>query len=882
MASDRWRSLRDLFEAACDLPPSQWRPTLERLSADPALVEEAMAMLQAQTAGFERALQPLRDWIGGLQQPELSVGDQVGPWRLVERIASGGMGTVFVAERADGLFRQRVAIKLLRGRSATPVLEQRLAAERQILAELQHPNIARLHDGGTTPSGAPYLVMEYIDGQPLDAWCEARSPGLRERLALFLRICDAVQAAHRRLVVHCDLKPGNVLVRADGEPVLLDFGIARLLGEDADEGGGFCTPAYASPELLRGGAPVGTSSDVFSLGAMLGELLSRRRMQRPSRDPDAPVPLPSAWAGDDCPWKRLLRGDLDAIVARACAIDPQRRYASVQQLAADVDAWLQQRPVSAVRGGRGYHLRRFLQRHRLAAALAGLVVVALAGGLAMATWQARLAREQRDNALVESAKSRAMLDFMAGLFEQADPARSRGRELTARELLASGGARMRGRFRDQPEVRAELLGAMADAHSGLGYYEEALPLADEAGALARRAGATPLLHSLELGRARILHHLGRYTEALAVLEPLQAALMDAGPEMASLRAGVAHARALALQATNRLDEAEQAYGQALAQRRSAFGDTNRATQETALRLVSLYVLRKRMDEAERLARSTLATVRASTDEHDPHLADAIDALAMVLANTGPLHEAEALRREELAIREAAYGSAHPSTVGTRNDLAGVLHAQGRYDLAGDIYRDVLAARLEHYDDAHPAVATAANNLAVAQLEAGRFADALAPARQALAVRMAAYGPDHHGTATSLHTLGAIELELGDPAALDHLQRAVAGWEAAMGADSSSLASPLRDLARAQLMFGRPDRHCAAAERAWTLAASQSPERKAYVDAVRAACALAAGRPGAHAALDARIETLRGLLRDDDSRLARIDALAAAVRRPTTR
>src|SRR5690606_32629930 len=256
--------------------------------------------LAAQTASFNRALQPLGELMATLPAGELQAGDRLGAWQLVERLASGGMGTVFVAERVDQLFRQRVAIKLLRGNAGTAAAVQRLATERQILAELQHPNIARLYDGGTTPAGQPYLVMEYIEGLRLDAHCTQRALGLRERLQLFLRVCAAVQAAHLRLVVHCDLKPSNVLVRENGEPVLLDFGIARLLdvgeGEDAD---GFCTPAYASPEQLRG-ARVGVSSDVFSLGVLLTELLAGTQGGRAGGG-DA-IPLPSVLAVDDCAW----------------------------------------------------------------------------------------------------------------------------------------------------------------------------------------------------------------------------------------------------------------------------------------------------------------------------------------------------------------------------------------------------------------------------------------------------------------------------------------------------------------------------------------------------------------------------------------------------
>jgi tetratricopeptide (TPR) repeat protein len=877
METARWRDVRRLFDAACDLPSSEWERRLRTLSHDPALIGEVLALLQAQTVGFDRAMRPLGEMMASLSTDELKVGDRLGVWELTERLASGGMGSVFVAERADGLFRQRVAIKLLRGSARTAAAAQRMATERQILAELQHPNIARLYDGGTTPAGQPYLVMEYVDGLPLDAHCALQVLDLHGRLRMFLRVCAAVQAAHARLIIHCDLKPSNVLVRANGEPVLLDFGIARLLDAGEGEGtGDFCTPAYASPEQLRG-AHVGVASDVFSLGVLLTELVAGTRSGRSGDGRERDVPPPSALASGDCPWKHRLKGDLDAIALRACALDQAQRYASVQELAADLDAWLRLRPVSAMRGGRGYRAWRFLQRHRLAVGLAGFAALALVGGLAAALWQAHLTREQRDAALRESAKSRAMLDFMVGLFEQADPAETKGRELTVRELLATGGERMRERFKDQPEVRAELLGAMAAADRGLGYYQEALPLAEEAVALARETGTPDLLHAQELNRARILHHLGRYHEALVILDPLQARLEGDAPDTLPLRAGVAHARALALQATNRLDEAEQAYRHAYALRLSAFGGSDRASQETALRLVSLHVLRMRLAEAEALARSTLTAVRASTGERDPHRAEAIDALAMVLANTGPLQEAEALRREELAIREQVYGDAHPSTVGARNNLAGVLYAQGRYDEASEIYREVLAARRTQYGSSHPAVATAANNLATSELEAGRAAAGREPAEEALAIRLAAYGPNHHTTATSLHTLGAIELELGDPAALGHLQRSVASWEAAMGAGNARVAVPLRDLARAQLLFGRADPGCAVAERAWGMAQGQESARMAYIDAIRGACLLATGHPGAEAAMRGKVDALRGLVGDGDPRVRRVTALVAAAR-----
>lgn len=872
---ERWQQLRQMFDSVCELPAGEWESALRKLSNDDALVEEALSVLRAQTASLNRALEPLQAMMASLPEEELQVGGRLGVWRLVERLAHGGMGTVFVAERADRLFRQRVAIKLLRGSLVPAATPQRLAAERQILAELQHPNIARLYDGGTTPAGHPYLVMEYVEGEPLDVHCAGHSLGLRERVQLFVRVCAAVQAAHARLVVHCDLKPGNVLVRANGEPVLLDFGIARLVGAGgAQEADGFCTPAYASPEQLAG-ARVGVASDVFSLGVLLTELLACRRTGRDAGG--TAVPPPSVLATPDCAWRRRLAGDLDAISMRACAADPQERYASVQELMADLDAWLRVLPVSAARGGWAYRTRRFLRRNRVVASLAGFAVLALVGGLGVSLWQAGQAREQRDMAMVEGAKSRAMLDFMTRLFDQADPAQARGREVTARELLEHGASRIRDRFGEQPEVRAELLGAIASATSGLGHYQEALQLADEAVTVAGQSPANNgLLAGQVLTRARILHHLGRYPEALAALDALEGAARTS-PTTPAMQAAISHARGMALHATNRLEEAEDAYRKAYEVRSAAFGTGDRDSQETALRLVSLYILDGRMDDAAGLARSTLAAVRATTGENDPHRADAIDALAMVLANTGPLHEAEALRREELGIRMAVFGASHPSTISARNDLAGVLYVQGHYAAASDIYREVLAARRDAYGSRHPAVATAANNLAVAEQQLGRPVEALPAAREALEIRLATYGPDHFAVATSLHTLGAIELDLGDPAALGHLQQSVASWEAAMGESSPYISRPLRDLARAELVFGPRDPGCGAAKRAQATARLESPAQLAYLDVVAAACALAAGVPGAEQAMAVGLDALRGAVDGGDRRLQQAVALAGVAR-----
>lgn len=863
--------LRALFDAVCDLPQAQWRPRLEAMTGDRAAIEEAIALLQAQTVSFNHALGPLAALMESLPETELQVGDHLGQWRLVERLASGGMGAVFVAERIDQLFRQRVAIKLLRGIGIDDRVARRLAEERRILAGLEHPGIARLFDGGTTPSGHPYLVMEYIDGLPLDAHCERHGLGVRERLHLFLRVCRAVQAAHQQLVIHCDLKPSNILVRDEVAPVLLDFGIAQVLGQgDGGDPSAFCTPAYASPEQL-GGRRVGVTSDVFSLGVLLAELLARNPSGRGIADRDRPVPVPSALA-EDARLARALRGDLDAIAAKACALDSERRYPSVGALARDIERHLAHRPVEARPRHARYLAGRWLRRHWRMATVA-VAVVALACGF---VWRVG---EERDRALAESAKSRAVLEFMGGLFELADPEAAHGREVTAQDLLGRGIERMRGRFADRPEVRAELLGAMANAQRGLGRYDAALPLAEEAASLALRIGDTKLHRTQALIRARLLHELARYAEALAVLDALEPHLRARDRDTRLAQAAAAHQRGLALQALNRRDEARTEYESAYRARMELLGAADRHTQEVAKSLVSLHVLDGRMGDAERLARNTLAEARRSATARDPALAEAIGALAMVLANTGPIAEAEALRREELQLRTEIYGEAHPDTVGAANNLAAALYAQRRYGEAAVLFRRVLAMRRAQFGNAHPGVATVASNLAMCELESGHAARAQPLAEEALGIRLAKYGPSHHATVTSLHALGAIELDRNDAKALDHLQQAVEHAEAA-GGGAGSLAGPLRDLARAKLVFGIPDPGCTTAERAHALvvAAGDAPEKVAYVRTILAACALAARRPGAERALQAELAALRRLLDAGDLRLRRADDLVRAASR----
>lgn len=471
MDRDSWQQVRELFDAVCELEPSQWRSELSRLSADPKVIAETLELLHAQTRDLGHAREPLERMIAGPLQSELVEGDRLGPWQLCEQLASGGMGVVFRAERADGLYAQEVAIKFLLGKPG-PRVAERLAAERRILAGLHHPNIARLYDGGTTPGGQPYLVMEYVQGEPLDAYCVRRRLDLRQRVALFLKVCGAVQAAHARLVLHCDLKPSNILVRADGEPVLLDFGVSRLMEEeDKANRARFFTPTYAAPEL-QAGQDVGVTSDVFSLGVVLVELLAGKDARRHADEAGRAVSPPSQRASADCAWKRALHGDLDAIVVRAGALPPEQRYASVEALAADVRRWQQHRPVQARGGGRLYRGGRWLRRNwKGSVVLFGVLLLASLFVWRLAQAQAAAEREAKVAAQVSS--------FLVSMFQAADPRQKgarAGEDIAASEVLDRAASRVDQELAASPEVRARLKGVIGLAYRNTGDLLRAEPL----------------------------------------------------------------------------------------------------------------------------------------------------------------------------------------------------------------------------------------------------------------------------------------------------------------------------------------------------------------------------------------------------------------------
>lgn len=490
----RHTELDAYLDQALTLPPGERARYLAALAGTHPELQRELLRLIDEAEAFDRALAPTATAAARADahsRPASALdGLLIGAWRLLHKVGAGGMGEVYRAERADGRYEQIVAVKLLRVDALHGL--PRFESERRILAQLEHPGIARLYDAGVTDSGRPYIVMEWVAGIDLVSWCTQQAVDLPARLQLFLQICEAVSWAHRHLLVHRDIKPANVLVTADGRAKLLDFGIAKQLAGDGEQTVNTpLTPAYAAPEQLTG-EPVTTATDVYALGVVLYQLLTGR-LPWPGdggslaavlkRLHEAPIPAPSRVAPPDAPVPaRALRGDLDAIVGRALRKDPAARYADARALADDIRRHLDHQPVQARSGARSYVLRRYLRRHWLAFATTAAVFTAMAVALAAISWQARRAR-------LEAQRAEAVQGFMVDLFStnssrQADPVKAR--QTSARELLDIGARRIEDRLGDAPENKLALLRLFGNLYGEFALSSEQLPVRRQAVALSRR------------------------------------------------------------------------------------------------------------------------------------------------------------------------------------------------------------------------------------------------------------------------------------------------------------------------------------------------------------------------------------------------------------
>jgi serine/threonine-protein kinase len=772
--TDRYRRVDAVFDALLDVPPEEQMAFAERAAGDdPEVHAEVLRLLHAhRREGFLESPPPVPDGLlDGDSAPEDRPGERVGPWRIVRVLGRGGMGIVYLAERADGQFEQRAAIKLIH--RAAPGIIRRFLEERRILALLEHPGIARLLEGGVTPNGMPYFAMELIEGEPLTRYCDQHDLPTARRLDLVAEVCDAVSYAHRHLVIHRDLKPSNILVTADGRPKLLDFGIAKLLAgtsagrEQTDTQLPVMTPEFAAPEQVRGES-VSTATDVYALGVLLYLLLARRypydlkgksfgELSRIICEEEPARPSAAAPEGKG----RELRGDLDLIVLTALRKDPARRYQTPAELASDLRRYRDGRPVRARADSAGYRLRKFVGRHRGAIAASVALLALLAGGLARE-------RSLRHRAELEAAKAREVGDWVVSVFDLADPGTTERRDttdVTARALLERGARRVDSTLAEQPEVQAQLRGVFGRAYAGLGLYRESVELLERA-----LAQHTALFgpHSLQaaddrerLGEA--LMQLDRFDEA----EPhLRTALEDRRRQLGPRTDATAEALdrlATLYQRQSRYADAEPLFREALATRRSLFGDTAVAVATALNNLGVLLYLKASYPEAERAYREALAIDLRTLGPRHVRTAESQQNLAQVAQQLGKVGEAETLYRDALATKRLVLGNANPSVTINLNNLASLLTDEQRLDEAETLIREALMLDRRMFGTTHSFVAAGLRNLAFVLRLKGEPAEAERMYAQALAIDRERLVSPHGSIALDLNSLGNMRRLLGDDA-----------------------------------------------------------------------------------------------------------------------
>ncbi len=757
-AAERWTRVSALLAEAMEVPSAERDAFLATACADDdGLRDEVSSLARAledEPDRFESGALGVRRVTPPAHGEDRS-GSRVGSYLLTRRVGAGGMGDVYEAVREESGFRKRVALKLMDVAGASALVVRRFEQERRILARLEHRNIAALIDGGLTEAGRPYYAMEFVDGEPITEWCENRRLGIEERVALFRQVCGAVEYAHRHLVIHRDLKPGNVFVTEDGTVKLLDFGIAKIMeaGEDNEPdltqaGPAPLTPAYASPEQLRGDR-ITTASDIFSLGVLLYEVLAGAHPFRAVgatsgevRDqvlagPPAP---PSTVAGRG---GRVLRGDLDTVVLTALQLEPERRYSGAAALGEDLRRWAAGFPIRARPDSLGYRLGKFVRRNRVASLAVLLGVGALLTGLAAAIRQTALAEAERDRARREAAKATQVTRFMEEMFEAADP-RLEGRDVTVLEVLDSAVVRAGRDLAGEPALQAAVFTSIGATLRGLGRFDEAERLLRTSLDVLEQLGdeGAPDVPATMRHLGRVLADRGEAAQAESLFrDALARYRASRSPDSAGM------ARALddlgdVLQYRGELVEAEAVHREGLAIKRHT-GDTLSPMFAASLNNLAVVVGQQgRWEEAERLHREGLRVAEATLGSAHPDVATGMNALAFVLEQRHAYPQAESLYQRALAIRRETLGWDHPEITWTLNRYGWLLFETGQVDSAASLAREVLRRRGPTLPDAHPMVASTLVLEGRVALSQQRPRDAERALREALTLRQRTLPDDH--------------------------------------------------------------------------------------------------------------------------------------------
>jgi serine/threonine-protein kinase len=785
MTPERWQEISSALSVVLERPPSERLHYLETsFDDDPALREEVGSLLAS--------LESANDYFAGLaertglasmtdSETQLPEGRQIGNYRIVRLVGRGGMGAVYLAERSDEQFEMEVALKLLPIGIDSNTARNRFLAERQILARLRHPNIAALLDGGVTDDRTPYIVMEHIEGTPVDEYCVSRGLGVRERLTLFLKVCDAVQHAHQNLIVHRDLKPSNILVTDDAEVKLIDFGIARVLDPEAPgkvtitQRARPMTPAYASPEQVRG-EPVTTTSDVYALGILLYVLLSGRHPYDLSgktpadierivceTEPNPPSVVPRRIVKEprhradhahslESSRQRIAR-DLDTITLMALRKEPERRYRSAGDLADDVNRFLADRPVRAHKDSVGYRASRFVRRNRVAVG-AVFTFLLLLGALTIVAIQSAVTSQAQARAIEREARTvQEVSAFLVDLFEISDPSSGAGDTITVRAVLDRGAEQLRQSLEDEPAVRAPMMVVVAEVYRKLGLLESARALREDELGIQRSVHVEPhsdLVESL-LGLAELWVVSRGFEFAIPYLNEaigVQEALGEGTLEIAATKERLA----VAFRDHGQLDTARVLLEEIMNVRRALLPVDDPINIQTLAVLAPLLRQMGEVDSAETLYREILRQYRA-TDGPPDNLSSVLNNLAFLLVRKGEPAEAENLYREAIEAVSSRLPAWHPTSIMLMGNLAGALEPQGKYEEEERLLRQRVELVRENMPEGHWRHGDAIMALGDFFLRRQSPIEAERLQREAYAIYEQALGSNHAWTANARSLVG---------------------------------------------------------------------------------------------------------------------------------
>lgn len=765
---------------------------------------------------------------------EGTAGIVIGSYHLLHLIGQGGMGEVWLAEQRQPV-RRRVAVKLIKAGMDTREVVARFESERQALALMDHPAIAKVFDAGSTPQGRPYFVMEYVTGIPITDYCDKHKLTMRQRLELFIGVCDGVQHAHQKAILHRDLKPSNILVsEVDGKPAprIIDFGVAKATAQrlTADTmftqvGAIVGTPGYMSPEQAdSAGADVDTRTDVYSLGVVLYELLvgalpldfsttPRDQFPRRLRDEDAPRPstklrtlgaqssVTAQNRGADGPTlSRLLRGDLDAITLKALEKDRTRRYATPSELAGDIGRYLRNQPVLARPASTVYRTRKYIRRHRVGVAIAASAAVLLVSMAVAQTFELRRTRRERDRA-------DRVTEFMSGMFKVSNPSQARGNDIRAREILDKASKDIETGLAKDPELQAEMMHVMGNVYKSLGLYEKAESLLRRAVEVRRRtlgARNTDTLKSMnEL--ASVLNLESRYSEA----EKCSRETIDArSRELGSEHRDTLNSKsllALILNDEGRYPEAEKLNREVLGVAGRVFGPQDQLTRTAMQHLAIDLAYEGKYSEAETTFRERLETDRRTYGSDHPEVLADLNNLAATLQQEEKWTEAEELYLDGLQVKRRVLGPEHPDTLMSMGNLAQVLSGEKRYAEAEKLLRETLEIKRRRLGPEHRSTLVTMGNLAEVLTSEGKYSEAGQIIRETLDTERRILGPNHSDALVTMNSLGdLLKREKRYSEAEKILREALEGRRHALGPGHPDTAGSAYDLACVLALEGKRD------------------------------------------------------------------------------